>query len=191
MTDKFIAKIMDQEVILILVDAVHYQPIILKILDKLVVKNKMRGIYVALNKPYKTVTKNFDEHGIDKDKFFFLDTLTKDLKKEKNAKFVAPERLSAISIEITKQLKSGKYDFVLFDTIDTFLVYNKREYLERFFTSLVSTLRGLNKKCIMVGIKEALVEHKLHVSIERISDEVIDLVPTTAAGKFDETFLKL
>jgi len=43
----------------------------------------------------------------------------------------------------------------------------------------------------MVGIKEALVDHKLHVSIERISDEVMDFVPTTSAKKFDEAFLKL
>lgn len=182
---------MDQDVFLILVDAANYQPIILKILDKLVVKNKMKGIYVTMNKPYKTLIKTYTSHGINKDKLFFLDSLTKSIKKEKNALYVAPERLSAISIAISKLLKAGKYDFVLFDTIDTFSVYNKREYLERFFTSLVSTIRGLNKKCIMVGIKEALVEHKLHVSIERISDEVMDFVPTTGANKFDEAFLNL
>ena len=43
----------------------------------------------------------------------------------------------------------------------------------------------------MFGIKEALVEHNLHFSIERISDEIMDFTPKTTAQKFDETFLKL
>ena len=191
MVNKNIDKAVKNDVSLFLVDAVTYQQVILKILNELVVKGNMRGVYVTLNKPYKTMTKLFNSHSIDTKKLFFLDTLTKNIKKEKNAEYVAPVNLSLVSIIITKKLKEAKYDFVLFDTIDAFLVYNKREHLERFFTSLIGKLRSLNKKSIMIGIKESLVEHKMHVSIERISDEVIDLVPTTAAEKFDNTFIKL
>jgi len=111
MADKFIAKIMDQDVFLILVDAANYQPVILKILDKLVVKNKMKGIYVAMNKPYKTLTKNFTSQGISKDKLFFLDSLTKSIRKEKKCPVRRSRTSKRYLHSYLKAIKSWKIRF--------------------------------------------------------------------------------
>jgi hypothetical protein len=69
-------------------------------------------------------------------------------------------------------------------------VYNKKQRLDRFFTTVVQRIRSVGKKCILIGIKEALVEHMLHVSVERLSDEIVDLAPTPQE-RFEKTFLKL
>jgi len=92
--------------------------------------------------------------------------------------------------EIKKLLDSDKFDFIIFDTIDTFLIYNDKTTVYKFFRSIVNDFREKGKYCIFIGIKEALLEHMLHVSIETISDEVVDLVESSTE-KFEKTFLKL
>jgi archaellum biogenesis ATPase FlaH len=185
-----IPKVLEQDVSLILVDARSYQKIILKVLAELVTKKKMKGIYVGLNKPYKSLRKFFSANKIDTRQLFFIDTLSEESNKEENAAYAKAENLNEISVKINQAMKKSNSHFILFDTIDTFLVYNQKTSLERFFSSLVSNLRNMNKKCVMIGIKEALLEHMLHVSMERLSDGTVDLVPN-ATDKFEKTFLKL
>jgi archaellum biogenesis ATPase FlaH len=182
------SKALEQDVSLILVDATTYQSVIVKLLKELIIKKKMKGIYIALNKPYTTLTKFFKGNGIDPANLFFIDTLTAG---DKNNKvYVQAENLSGMGIRIGNILKKENPGFILFDTVDTFMVYNKKSSLEKFFTNLITNFRTNEKKCIMIGIKEALLEHMLHISMERLSDQTIDLVPSSA-DRFDKTFLKL
>jgi archaellum biogenesis ATPase FlaH len=182
------SKTLEEDVSLILVDATTYQSVIVKILKELIGKKKMNGIYIALNKPYKTLTKFLNGKGVDSQKLSFIDTLTEG--DEKNKVYVQAENLSGMGIKIAQIMKKENPGFIIFDTVDTFMVYNKKSSLEKFFTSLITKLRNSEKKCIMIGIKEALLEHMLHISMERLSDQTVDLVPSPS-DRFDKTFLKL
>jgi len=188
--DKSIIKALDKEVSLFLVDAARYQSVIVNILKIMVTKKKLKGLYIALNKPHKTLMESLGAEGIDTNKLFFFDGVSKETQKESNVTRVAPGNLSGVSIKIKKKFKED-YAFIIFDTVDSFLSYNKKESLEKFFISLISTLRDLNKKAILIGVKDTLVEHKLHIPLEKVSDEIIDLAPMTAAEKFEDTFSRL
>jgi|SRR3989338_8959820 len=171
-------KALDEDVSLFLVDALKYQDVIVNILKKL---KQKKGVYVALNKPSKKLKKLFSSKNL-----FFLDAVGKE--KEKDVDLLTPQNLSEISIKIKK--KSKDYDFVLFDTIDSFLTYNKKQYVERFLTDIVGYIRDNNKKAVLIGIKQELIKHDLLNSVERISDEVVDL-GASASKAFEETFAKL
>jgi archaellum biogenesis ATPase FlaH len=187
---KEVKQVLDNDISLLLLDANSYQKVTIKILKELVNKKNMTGIYVALNKPYKTLVKFFKANGVKTEKIFFFDTISKGLKGDKNVKFMHPEDLTGLYEEIDSRYK--EIDFVLFDTVDTFLMYNKKTAIERFFTSIVGSVRNHGKKCVMFGMKEALLEQMLHVSMERISDDVLDYAPTISASeKFEKTFLKI
>ena len=179
-------EILKNQVVLFLLDAVNYQESVIKVLKSLNYKKKTNGVYITLNKPSSSICKSFELENIDCNYLFFCDAVGKKLN-ERTLSF-SPDGLSRLSIEITKLLASKKYDFILFDTVDAFLMYNKKESLEKFFVNVVYISREYDAKCILIGIKEALEEYKLHVAIERVSDRTLDL--STYHNKFDETFLR-
>jgi len=131
-----ITKALEDDVVLFLTDAIAYQKIIKQTLTNL---QKKKGIYVAVNKPAMKLKKTLPNN------IMFIDT-TAQSKDTTNIMYCAPENLSGISIKIKKQLK--KYDFVLFDTIDAFLTYNKKGPVERFLTSIINHISNQEKKAI-------------------------------------------
>jgi len=168
---------LENQVSLFLVDALTYQEVIKDILNKL---KKKKGIYVALNKPFKTLISLYNQTNL-----FYFDTVAKG-QKDSHVEYIASQDLSGMSIKIKKKIKD--FDFVIFDTIDALLTYNKKESVERFLTNLIGYIRNYNKKVILIGIKAELVKHDLIDSMERISDGVVNLAKS---DNFEKTFMKL
>src|SRR3989344_1567409 len=104
------------------------QPFIIKHLTK-----KSKGIYVSFNKQYFEIQSIIEKTGLDKNKVYCIDAVSK---KDKNVPkgcycLNSPESLTELSIVLTNLLKQ-KYEFIFFDSLSSLLIYNDLETVERF-----------------------------------------------------------
>ena len=113
-------KHLTEYVALATVDASKYQKTNLGIIKHLTDKN-VPGVYVTLNKPFKTMQNVFKKQEIDTDVIIFIDAVTQtaggDIEKTDNCLFIgSPDNLSDISIAMDQAVRAlpTKEKFVFF-----------------------------------------------------------------------------
>lgn len=115
-------------------------------------KNLNKGIYVNLNKPLELLVNNFQEKGLDYAGIFFVDGSAKSgvhSPKIKNSVSVTgPSALTNISLNISSLTSKSKYDFLVFDSVSTLLLYNDKTLVAKFVKSLCNSLTV--KKVILI-----------------------------------------
>lgn len=150
------------------VDSKSYQKTNLLLVKHLTVDKKVPGVYVALNKPFATMKKEFESVGINMDMVIFIDAVTKTsggkTEKTKNCLFIGnPENLSDISMAMDQAVMAlpGNERFLFFDSLSTLLVYNQVETVARFVHFLAGKMRNWKVKGIIISLRKtdsALVE---------------------------------
>jgi len=134
--------------------------------------------YVTLNKPYKTLLKDFEKNEIDSSRFFFIDCVTKKVKEEKASEQVvyvsSPKALTEINIVMKKVLSAGKIESTIFDSLSTLLVYEGSHAVVRFAHSIISMFRTLGSKGILISLGEDL-QSELVKDLNMFVDEVLKL----------------
>lgn len=112
----------------------------------------MLAIFCFYNISIATLTKNLAKGKVDCTKILFIDGISKSAgQKVSDENCICVESagaLTRISIVVNKAIKTGKFDGLLFDSLSTLLIYNKKEVVVRFVQSLVNTL----KKHKMTGV---------------------------------------
>jgi KaiC/GvpD/RAD55 family RecA-like ATPase len=142
------------------VDAGKYQKTNLGIIKHLTDKS-IPGVYVTLNKPFKTMENVFKGQKIDTEIIIFIDAVTQtaggDVEKTDKCLFIgSPDNLSDISIAMDQAVRAlpSKDKFVFFDSLSTLLIYNNIETVSRFIHFLASKMRVWKVRGIIVSLRK-------------------------------------
>lgn len=148
-------------VVLAKVDARIYQEVNLEIIRHFTEVRKVPGVYVTLNKPFKTLGTFLEAKKIDPRMIIFIDAVTKtsggEVEKKDNCLFIgSPQDLSDISVAMDQAVRaiSSKVKFVFFDSLDTLLMYNQAGTVARFIHFLAGKMRTWEVEGIIVSLQK-------------------------------------
>lgn len=173
-------KNLNEYIALIKVDASSYQEANLEILKLLVNEQKIPGVYVSLNKPFKTMKRLLKKNKIDTKLIIFIDGITKvpeNEKRQENCLFIgSPEKLSDISVAIDQAISAlpTKKKFLFLDSINTLQLFNKLGTVARFIHFLAGKIREWRIKGIIISLKKGTDEILLN-ELAQLCDIEIDL----------------
>ena len=174
--DKLKKAIKDNEIVLLLIPNDLYSEKIREIAKMVSVLNK-RICYVTVNKPYRTLVKDFEKGKIESKKFFFIDCVTKKVSEEEAGEQVvyvsSPKALTEINIVMKKVLSVGKIESTIFDSLSTLIVYEGTANVIRFAHSIVSMFRTLGSRGIFISLKED-VQNELVKDLNMFVDKVVE-----------------
>ena len=167
-----------QGIYLVVAKAADYEDVNYAVVEYLVNKMKMNGVYVTLNKPFSTMKNIFKERKIPIDKVMFLDGISKTIIGEttpdKNVQYVeSPESLTDLSIAVNlmaSQISPPR--FLFFDSLSTLLVYNASGPVTKFAHFLIGRMRKWEINGVIVSIEEE-TDSKLYGEISQFCDGVI------------------
>ena len=140
--------------------------------------NSKRICYVTLNRPYRSLLDIFSKNGINTSKFYFIDAITKTAEMAEsidNCEFVSsPGALTELSLSISNILEQEKFDYMIFDSLSTLLVYESETVITKFVHFLIAKVRviGCNAMftCLRQDINSVLVR-----DINMFADKIIDV----------------
>ena len=150
----------------------------LGILKFLINEKKNKGSYIAVNKPYQSITEILGKNKIDSDQLFFIDCMTKkaggNTKDITNCSFIdTPSNLTSLGIELEKLFKKAEHNFVFLDSLNMLVQYNNKKQIIQFAHSLLSKVRINNIKGIVVGLHEE-TDEDLIAELSQLCDKVLD-----------------
>lgn len=150
-------------------------------LIKLLLARDHHVLVIATNRPYDVLKKNFLKTGIPMEKISIVDTVTKqalghDHAPESNCRFVSsPADLTGIGIAITEslaRLKDKKVSLV-FDSVNSMLIYLPSRNITRFIHFVTNKLRLLHFSGIFIAVEKGLDPDVL-AQLTTFVDTVID-----------------
>lgn len=164
-------------VVLLIVDLKEYTATAIELLKIL---KGQKGLYVTVNKPFEDLSKVFHDEGIEEKDIYFADAISSlTERKTTNAKNVvfldSPADLIEISNIVSKAIASSKTGFVVFDSISTLLLYNKRQPVEKFVHLLVGKMLGRKTKGFLIAVKSS-ESATLIETISQFVDKSIEIV---------------
>ncbi len=173
-------KDLKEYVALATIDAKNYQKINLEIIKHLVENKNIPGVYVTLNKPFKTMQSILKKEKIDTDMIIFIDAVTKTsggkTEKTDNCLFIgSPDNLSDISIAMDQAVRSlpSKEKFVFFDSLSTLLIYNSLATVAKFIHFLAGKMRVWKVKGVIVSLRKEK-DQELIDELMQFCDVILD-----------------
>ncbi|HLC85869.1 MAG TPA: ATPase domain-containing protein [Candidatus Nanoarchaeia archaeon] len=163
------------------VPAALYNKTNIKIVKYFIEEEDIPGVYITLNKPYKTVQSILKKSKIDTRLVIFIDCVTRladnSEKKSSNCLFIgSPEKLSDISIAMDQAVRAipSKQKFVFFDSLSTLLLYNNAEIVARFIHFLASKMRMWKVKGIIISLEKDKNKDLID-KLAQVCDIVVDI----------------
>jgi hypothetical protein len=129
-----------------------------------VVAEEYYVLIVTTNQPFDILKKNYEKNGVPLDRIQFIDTVTKyavgrDLQPVKNCRFINnPANLTDIGIAMTEILKylEGKKTCLLFDSVNSMLIYISSQNITKFIHFITNKLRLMNFSGIFLVVEKGL-----------------------------------
>ena len=130
-----------KNLLLLSVDADSYREVQPLVVDFLTTKSKI--IYITFTKPFFEIQALLEQKAA-RHKFYLIDAISKKTKKENMDGdcycLFDPQSLTELSILLGDLMIIKKYEFIFFDTLSAFLIYNDRETAERFIHHLTGKI---------------------------------------------------
>ena len=141
----------------------------------------LSGIYVTINRPYGSLVETLKRNGIDTEKLFFIDCITRTVggKPEvtENCLFIAsPQNLTELGLALAQAMEMMKErgnKFLLLDSLSTLLIYNNTETVARFSHFLTTKIRLSKLKGIFLLVERE--DEDLLSTVSQFCDKVIKL----------------
>ena len=168
------------QISVIVADPKNYLKMIAKALKALTAKEGIPGVYVTINKPYKTIKKQFEDLGVNTKMMIFIDAISSSagkVEKEEGCVYIdTPKSLSDMSIAIGEAVKAlpSEKKFVFFDSITTLLVYNEAHSVLRFAHFLTNKMRGWDVDGVILSLTSD-TKSTVFQQIVLFSDNLINL----------------
>jgi hypothetical protein len=143
-------------------------------------KKGVSCLYVSVNQPYNRMLHLLEKKGIDTEKVFFIDCITKTsggkVDEGDNVFYLrSPENLTDLNISINEGLNSIDGEKILFfDALSTLMIYNKPGPFAKFTHSVMTKVKSMNVKGIFVIVEGEIGAETLS-QIEQFSDTSIDI----------------
>ncbi len=145
-------------VALAVVSAKNYQKTNIEFIKTLVNEQNTPGVYITLNKPYKTLKSLFEKEKINTTLIIFIDAVTEEkvVKKTRDCLYIgSPEKLSDISIAMDQAVRAipSENKFVFFDSLSTLLIYHQPPVIAKFIHFLSTKMREWSVKGIIISLQ--------------------------------------
>jgi len=165
-------------ILLITVDAKNYQRTSVDIVKFLVNEQGIPGVYVTLNKPYDIMHRTLVINNIDARLVIFIDAASRtDTRKIENCLFIgSPEKLSDMSVAMDQAIKAlhTTEKFLIFDSLNTLLIFNKPGTVARFVHFLTAKMREWKIKGIIITLEKE-TDPALLDELTQLSDSRVDI----------------
>ncbi|MBI2530395.1 MAG: hypothetical protein HYW05_04595 [Candidatus Diapherotrites archaeon] len=173
----------DDFVALLIVDAEKFAETNIELVRILKHENKLPGVYITGNVPYKNLKDHFDSHKVDLKDLTFIDMVTQmsgeEAQKEENCVFVdSPDSLTELSVTLDRAMDKikGREKFLILDSVSTLLIYNKDRAVEKFTHFLANNLRETpGTKGILLAVQTNENKNALEM-LAQFCDKVVKLV---------------
>jgi KaiC/GvpD/RAD55 family RecA-like ATPase len=145
---------------------------------KVLTKKGISGVYVSLNKPYRSIQQIFSDNKIDTGKVFYIDCIaSKEAKAEKVREVLHiddPTDLRLLDDSIKSYLKEMPGEkYVVIDALSTLLIYNDKKEVAKFVKSL--TEHAVEFKVKTVALSPKTGDNELLTYIFNFFDKVIQM----------------
>lgn len=151
---------------LISVEPTEYNDLMVELLKVLVNKMKWNGLYVSLNKPYTDLQKIITKEKINSSKILFIDSVSDSPTKDSEDNCIynkSPQSLTSLSITIAAAVTNAEFDFLVFDSVSTLLVYNNAKTVEKFTQYIINKFKTFKLDGFLILVKEEESEKLLPV----------------------------
>lgn len=139
------------------------------------------GVYICLSYPAIELVWLFEKEGLDIDKIFFIDGISRmyaSKELEKNVEYIpSPMGTEAISNALRRTLSEMKAEkrFVFLDSITTVLLYNSFQQTMQFSNFITETLKQEQVLGVIISVSRGPVNDTLFNQLRKISDEIVFL----------------
>ena len=166
-------------IVLVIVDPKKYLEQNLELLKGFINDRKMDGIYITVNRSYKSLIPVIQKEGIALSHIFFIDLITETKKEEPiregNCIFMGnASNLTDLAIAISQAVsvnpKTKK--FIFLDSLSTMLIYNEAGSLSKFSHFLTSKLREWNVDGLFISLDSAS-DRELTDKLSQFCDKVV------------------
>lgn len=134
--------------------------------------------YVSINRPAEKVSEVFRQNKIKTDKFLFVDSTDKDVKKEleygKFAFISSPKYFENFNKELNQIIDREKMSCFIFDSLSTMLIYQDQNTIIRFMHDLIRKLTISDTTAVFTCLTND-INSILNKDISMFVDEVFDL----------------
>lgn len=159
--------------------AADYPKLVFTLLKLLNKKFNGNGIYITFNKSYTKIISSLNEQGLSSKNLYIIDAITGNKSKtsslSKNCYCLNhPQSLTELSITITNLLKTNQYQFIIFDNLSAFLIYNNTETTERFIHYMIGKVQYFGIKSFFISLKDKKSQELLEVIVS-LFDKYVDL----------------
>ena len=170
-------KLLKDYLFLVTVYAKNYGKAVVDIVSMFMNEQRIPGVYVTLNKPYEIIKRNLEGSGIDPQLMIFIDANSKfeSAKKIGNCLYIgSPEKLSDISVAMEQAVNAlpTSEKFLVFDSLNTLLIFNKESTVARFAHFLTVKIREWKVKGVIITLEketpQALLDEMVQFSDSRI-----------------------
>ncbi len=135
------------------------------------------GVYVTINRSYKTLMNEFDPK--ISERLMFVDMVTEETggeKKGSNCIYLhSPTSLTDLAITLDTAMNSieAEEKFVIIDSVSALLIYNSPQVVEKFAHFIANKLRRWEAAGILVAFSKELDE-KMKSVLSQFCDEVVE-----------------
>jgi len=173
--------IRDEEIYLIMASAAEIRNKNIELIKVLLAKD-YHVLVITTNQPYDVLKKNYEKHGVPMERIFVVDTITKyalghDHEPVENCRFVSnPADMTSIGIAVTESMSElkGKKVSMLFDSVNSMLIYISSQNITKFVHFVTNRLRLMNFSGMFLAVERGLDPDVLTQLITFV-DEVIDV----------------
>jgi len=171
----------DEELYLVMASASNIRNKNIELIKMLLAK-EYYVLVITTNQPYDVLKKNYEKDGIAMENVYIVDTVTKyalghDHEPVKNCRFVNnPADMTSIGIAVTESLSGlkGKKVSMLFDSVNSMLIYISSQNITKFVHFITNKLRLMNFSGMFLVVEKGLDPDVLS-QLTTFVDEVIDI----------------
>jgi len=178
---KELADLPENFIVLLIVPAEKYAEANSELLKYMVTEKNLQGIYITINKPYKSILEQLKKDKIDPKKIFFIDAITQTAggtpeKTDEVLYMASPQNLTDMGIALEQALQSiqAKEKFLFLDSLNTLLIYNSADTVASFTHFLTGKIRVMGLKGVFISLKKD-TDHQLIEMLSQFGDKIIYL----------------
>jgi len=166
-------------IVLVLVDANKYQETVDSLLKKFSLENT-NGLYITINKPAKTLLKNWSKRKIPFENIQIIDSSSRMTGVSSdpitNVDYLdSPADLTELILAADKKLRLIKNNpFIILDSVTTLLVYNEANAVEKFTHSLMGKIEETESKGVLIMLESEQFREIIQ-TLSQFCDRVIDM----------------
>jgi len=170
----------EKYIVMITVNATDYLTVNLEILRYLCNKRRLHGIYVGVNRPYRSMIKIMKNNGIYTDNIFFVDCISAIVGdtpfRTERCLFTSPEDLTDLAVLIDQWVRNLPQEdkFLFLDSLSTLLIYNSIGTVAQFSHFLTGKMRMWGLNGVFVSLEKESNPEILD-KISQFCDKIINI----------------